>query len=315
VKAVYPKFLMLFIGAVVCFGSGCKKSDNTTTSATTIFLNFDFTTSVHPVIGWPVYLTPSVMQSAATSFLWDYGDGSTSDQYDPTHAYTTIGTYTVTLTVNGDKQHAKSKAISIGPNFGFYTTGVPVIREDIAFHFLYAVPTGGSYFWDFGDGATLTTSDSIAHHTYLASTSSNNVVKLVANNDTNRVYNNFTRIYKDPLYTHLAGGMRLWHGNVTIFPPFGASTTTARPDSSFALTVVDAVTIEAGSLKLIYVPDSSKGNVLFFQNLSINSYPPEKVYYDYVKDSIMFKFTYQVYPSSSVGHPPPTHYNYEWHAP
>ena len=34
---------------------------------------------------------------------WDFGDGATSAQRNPTHAYATIGTYTVTLTVTDDE--------------------------------------------------------------------------------------------------------------------------------------------------------------------------------------------------------------------
>ena len=34
-----------------------------------------------------------------TSWLWDFGDGTTSTEQDPTHVYTKTGTYTVTLTV------------------------------------------------------------------------------------------------------------------------------------------------------------------------------------------------------------------------
>jgi hypothetical protein len=36
-----------------------------------------------------------------TSSSWDFGDGTSSDQKDPTHTYTHSGTFTVTLTVTG----------------------------------------------------------------------------------------------------------------------------------------------------------------------------------------------------------------------
>ncbi|MBM3705242.1 MAG: PKD domain-containing protein, partial [Actinobacteria bacterium] len=43
-----------------------------------------------------------------TSYLWDFGDGTTSDVEKPVHAYSKAGNYTVTLTVkdNGNKQSA-----------------------------------------------------------------------------------------------------------------------------------------------------------------------------------------------------------------
>jgi len=37
-----------------------------------------------------------------TSWLWDFGDGSTSDEQNPTHVYASPGVYTVTLTATND---------------------------------------------------------------------------------------------------------------------------------------------------------------------------------------------------------------------
>ena len=36
-----------------------------------------------------------------TSWLWDFGDGSTSTEQNPSHTYTEVGTYTVSLSVEG----------------------------------------------------------------------------------------------------------------------------------------------------------------------------------------------------------------------
>jgi PKD repeat protein len=36
-----------------------------------------------------------------TTSLWDFGDGATSTLDHPTHIYTAMGEYTVTLTVSG----------------------------------------------------------------------------------------------------------------------------------------------------------------------------------------------------------------------
>lgn len=41
------------------------------------------------------------LSSNAKSFLWDFGDGSTSTEENPTHAYSSIGVYNVTLKING----------------------------------------------------------------------------------------------------------------------------------------------------------------------------------------------------------------------
>src|SRR5690606_16182705 len=40
------------------------------------------------------------LSEQATSYLWDFGDGNTSTLENPTHNYTTAGTYTVNLTAS-----------------------------------------------------------------------------------------------------------------------------------------------------------------------------------------------------------------------
>ncbi len=38
---------------------------------------------------------------AATSWLWDFGDGGTSTQQNPSHTYSSFGIFNVTLTATG----------------------------------------------------------------------------------------------------------------------------------------------------------------------------------------------------------------------
>jgi PKD repeat protein len=52
-----------------------------------------------------------------TSWLWDFGDGTTSTEKNPTHTYTKIGTFTVNLTVKnngGDDFTTKESYITVG---------------------------------------------------------------------------------------------------------------------------------------------------------------------------------------------------------
>ena len=51
-----------------------------------------------------------------TSWLWDFGDGATSTEQNPTHSYSAIGTYTVQLTVeneNGSDTEIKENYITV----------------------------------------------------------------------------------------------------------------------------------------------------------------------------------------------------------
>ena len=56
-----------------------------------------------------------------TSLNWDFGDGSSSSQQNPSHTYETPGPYTVTLTCSiEDSESVTTKVDYIHP----YTTGV-----------------------------------------------------------------------------------------------------------------------------------------------------------------------------------------------
>jgi len=54
---------------------------------------------------------------SGNTYLWDFGDGTTSTQANPTHTYTNNGTYTVTLTATnacGSSVHTETITISVG---------------------------------------------------------------------------------------------------------------------------------------------------------------------------------------------------------
>jgi hypothetical protein len=54
-----------------------------------------------------------------TGWLWDFGDGATSNEQDPLHVYTAPGSYTVTLTVSGPAgvdTNARPSLIEVAPD-------------------------------------------------------------------------------------------------------------------------------------------------------------------------------------------------------
>ncbi len=105
------------------------------------------------------------------SYAWDFGDGETSTDVSPSHEYTSRGTYTVALTVNGvgsSDTETKTDYITVkepAPVIDFTadtTSGIEPLT--VAFT---ATNTGGqvdSWAWDFGDGAT--SAEQNPMHTY-----------------------------------------------------------------------------------------------------------------------------------------------------
>jgi PKD repeat protein len=98
------------------------------------------------------------------SYAWDFGDGTPPGSgVTPTHAYTNLGTFTVTLIVTDDlgQKGTSSKTVTVAPlvaEFTFSPTDPTVIVTTVNFDGTPSSPSSGitTYFWDFGDGSTCT---------------------------------------------------------------------------------------------------------------------------------------------------------------
>ncbi|MBK6264367.1 PKD domain-containing protein [Marivirga sp. S37H4] len=101
------------------------------------------------------------------SWLWDFGDGTTATEQNPSHTYNTRGTYTVALTITSSlgctKTRTKTNYIQvIGPDVKFTAS-----HTGDNYTFINATISGApvvSSLWTFGDGATST--DLNPTHTY-----------------------------------------------------------------------------------------------------------------------------------------------------
>jgi PKD repeat protein len=97
------------------------------------------------------------------SWSWDFGDGTTSTSQNPTHRYSSGGTYTVTLTVTdgGGATDNTSRPIVVNqpPTASFvHSPKYPTTDNLIQFTDQSTDPDGtvASWSWDFGDGTTST---------------------------------------------------------------------------------------------------------------------------------------------------------------
>ncbi len=122
----------------------------------------------------------------ATSYLWDFGDGSISNIEHPTYTYYIPGTYTVTLTATGPggvDTEVRVDTIIVHEQANAYFTHAPtevfVPNQPVQFYNLSGF--ADNYFWDFGDGNT--SSEQNPEHFYTEVGTYD--VMLIANNQWN----------------------------------------------------------------------------------------------------------------------------------
>lgn len=124
----------------------------------------------------------------ATSYLWDFGDGNTSTDENPSHTYTVPGTYTVTLTA----MNGPAKAIKTVTDLITVTGTAPAVVADFSADvmsgnapltvvFTNTTTGANTYSWDFGDGNSST--EKSPTHTY--ESAGTFTVTLTASNATN----------------------------------------------------------------------------------------------------------------------------------
>jgi len=110
----------------------------------------------------------------ATSYLWDFGDGTTSTDQDPIHTYLSAGNFTITLSAiaNGcTKVIALTNYITVYDpicNFNVITSGQCL---PISATFTNNSPTAINWLWNFGDG-TSSSIQNVVHNYLIAPTDS-----------------------------------------------------------------------------------------------------------------------------------------------
>jgi PKD repeat protein len=111
---------------------------------------------------------------AIAGYSWNFGDGSSSTQMSPTHAYSDAGTYSVTLTVTDDRGGQDSVTHSVvttlppnQPPTAAFTANANALS--VAFDGTGSSDPDGTivkYAWDFGDGSS--SAQASPSHTYAA---------------------------------------------------------------------------------------------------------------------------------------------------
>jgi PKD repeat protein len=121
---------------------------------------------------------------AATTYLWDFGDGTTSTQTNPQHSFNQSGTFTVTLIATNafgcQDVEIKNQYITIypKPNASISATPNSSCDPSTVFQFSNNVAGGTSWQWNFGDG----TGSTLQHPSHIYGTSGTYNVSLMVSN-------------------------------------------------------------------------------------------------------------------------------------
>ncbi len=112
---------------------------------------------------YPSFLDNSEGTTAATAYLWDFGDGSTSNSQNTSHAYAVAGTYTVSLVISDSTTGCRDTAFHEKYFYPIACKGALYYQQDsdvvyFSPKFIPLVFTPTSIAWDYGDGTTGTQS-------------------------------------------------------------------------------------------------------------------------------------------------------------
>ena len=138
--------------------SGCIATLSTVVNPVIVYPGFTYTTGCNNLVNFTD--TTFVLNGFAGAWTWDFGDGNTSTQQNPSHNYAQPGTYQVTLnvasTVGCDSAITLPVAVDSDPvaDFSLPTNcGITNAFTDLSF-----VPNGlgnlTGWLWNYGDGNT-----------------------------------------------------------------------------------------------------------------------------------------------------------------
>ncbi|RYZ99472.1 MAG: PKD domain-containing protein [Sphingobacteriaceae bacterium] len=102
------------------------------------------------------------------SYKWDFGDGTFSTAASPSHFYNEAGVYVAKLTITsaGGCTSVKTKTITVKGPKGNFIYDSKTGCAPLTITFKGSTQNRASFIWDFNDGTTISTNDSLVTHTY-----------------------------------------------------------------------------------------------------------------------------------------------------
>ncbi len=116
----------------------------------------------------PLFVNFSNTSSNFGSVLWKFGDGTSTNSDNPSHFYSTPGTYypRLIITSPGGCMDSVEKQIVVRGPLGNFTYGPLGGCRPLAINFTATTQDRLSFIWDFNDGTVTGTTDSIISHVY-----------------------------------------------------------------------------------------------------------------------------------------------------
>ena len=126
-------------------------------------------------IGTTIQFTDASTDEDGTvsEWAWDFGDGTTSTEQNPTHSYEALGTFIVTLTVTDDQGNASEEytmnveVTNIPPTAAFSYDPMENITVDTTITFTDESTIGDAnislWSWDFGDESNTSSEQNPTH--------------------------------------------------------------------------------------------------------------------------------------------------------
>lgn len=192
------------------------------------------------------------LSKGATNYLWSFGDGTTSTVTQPSHKYTSEGTYYVKLTATGIGQCKDSLITQIK----VYSLPQLIIRDSISernVKFVVSDSLFATYKWSFGDGGSST--DANPFHRYPAIGKYNVSLKVTNAQGCSQNLTHSLQILTNSITPH-----NNLEQNVKVFPnPFDKHTTLEYDLDITSKVEIKLYDINARELLLKYAINESPG--------------------------------------------------------
>ena len=152
-----------------------------------------------------------------TNYYWDFGDSSISNTENPSHLYSDVGLYSVSLIVENQYgckdtmiQNDYVNTLGIIPS-GFYSVSDSVICSSDTILFTANTLNSSSFYWDFGDGNY--SFDSICEHTFSDTGVFYPTLIISSFSDCQMVVNSVSSIEVEDVYINLESNLSICQGD------------------------------------------------------------------------------------------------------